>query len=215
MIAYASWTGTKSTLALLQKGGWRLLMSPETLRRTKGKARPKWNDGSNAPYCLDNGAWSCFQQEKPFDEEAFMWALEEIGQDADFVVVPDIVEGGLESLEYSKSWLQKLGGHQGLLLIAVQDGMSPEDVEPLINKNIGLFLGGSTEWKLESLPAWGKLSQRKQCYFHVGRVNSRKRINMCALAGAHSFDGTSVTQFPRTFTRLNNAKNQQTLWSGL
>ena len=190
-------------------------MSPETLRRCKGKARPKWNDGTYAPYCLDNGAWSCFQQERPFDEDGFLWALEEIGHGADFVVVPDIVEGGLESLAYSKSWLPKLIGYDVLLLIAVQDGMSTEDVSPLLGKNIGLFLGGSTEWKLNSMPAWGRVAKEKGCYFHVGRVNSIKRINMCAMAGAHSFDGTSVTQFPCTFTRLNNATNQQTLWSTL
>ena len=111
--------------------------------------------------------------------------------------------------------MPRLKDYDALLLIAVQDGMSTEDVSPLLGKDIGLFLGGSTEWKLNSLPAWGGVAKEKECYFHVGRVNSRKRINMCAMAGAHSFDGTSVTQFPRTFSRLNNATNQQTLWSTL
>jgi hypothetical protein len=45
-------------------------------------------------------------------------------------------------------------------------------------------------------------------------VNTMKRIHLCGLAGAHSFDGTSVTKFPSTINLLNNARKQLSLWSG-
>tara|TARA_R100001594_G_scaffold94226_1_gene128407 strand:- start:1640 stop:2059 length:420 start_codon:yes stop_codon:yes gene_type:complete len=133
---------------------------------------------------------------------------------ADFIVVPDIVEGGIDSLRFSETWLPRLQGYGTLLLLAVQDGMSIDDVRPMLGKDIGIFLGGSTDWKLNTMRDWGRAAQEAGCYFHVGRVNTMKRIHLCGLAGAHSFDGTSVTKFPSTINLLNNARKQLSLWSG-
>lgn len=90
MIAYASRTGTRSTLAALRAAGWRLLVSATGVLRTEGFG-----------YALDNGAWSAFQRGQSFDELAFRRALDMLGAGADFVVVPDIVCGGEASLELS------------------------------------------------------------------------------------------------------------------
>lgn len=99
MIAYASWTGTKSTLAALRAANWRLLLSA-------AGHHGNWDPGG-FPYALDNGAWSAFQQKKPFDEEAFGRALARWADAADWVVAPDIVAGGLPSLEMSLRWLPR------------------------------------------------------------------------------------------------------------
>ena len=40
---------------------------------------------------------------------------------------------------------------------------------------------------------------------HVGRVNTKRRIVACGVAGVTSFDGTSVTQFPSTLALLQGA----------
>lgn len=55
------------------------------------------------------------------------------------------------------------------------------------------------------MEAWGVLARRRNCYFHVGRVNSARRIATCSAAGASSFDGTSVTRFAKTLPRLDAA----------
>jgi hypothetical protein len=165
-------------------------------------------------YAVDNGAWGCFQREVPFDSEAFEKMLRLIGKEADWVVVPDIVQGGIESLEFSLSWLPKILPF-GQCLVAVQDGMEPADVSDIINRQVGIFLGGSTDWKLETMRLWGSLARSKGAYFHVARVNTAKRIRLCQDAGAHSFDGTSVTRFSSTLPKLDNERRQGHLFPGM
>ena len=199
LTAYASRTGTKQNLDAMRKAGWRLLVSAAGVVRTEGFR-----------YALDNGAWSSFTQGRPFDELAFGRALDKVGESADWVVIPDCVQGGLASLEFSLKWMDRLKGFPERLLIAVQDGMVIDDVRPYLSPSVGIFLGGSTAWKLETMEAWGVLARRRNCYYHVGRVNSARRIAKCAGASAHSFDGTSVTRFSKTLPRLDGALNYAT-----
>jgi hypothetical protein len=48
-------------------------------------------------------------------------------------------------------------------------------------------------------------------HYHVGRVNTARRIRLCAEAGADSFDGTSVTMFSCTLPLLESARRQPSL----
>ncbi|WP_137887604.1 hypothetical protein [Pseudomonas sp. 2FE] len=207
MVAYASRTGTRRNLDALRNAGWRLLVSAAGVLRTEGFER----------YALDNGAWSAFQQGRSFDEAAFGVALDKLGEHADWVVIPDIVAGGMESLDFSVKWLDRLQGFPQTLLLAVQDGMQPDDVRELLNPSVGIFVGGSTAWKLKTMESWGVLARRRNCYLHVGRVNSARRIAMCAAACASSFDGTSATRFAQSLPNLDDALgyavNQSDLFS--
>jgi len=203
---FASWTGTAHNLRVLQDHGWSLLMSPDTLRRCKGKTAPRWPDGSPAPYALDNGAWGCHQQGRDFDGDAFGHTVDSIGAGASWVVVPDIVGGGLQSLSLSRRWLPRID--HPLKLIAVQDGMSIADVDPLMGPGRGLFLGGSTEWKIRTMAMWGRYARRIGAYYHVGRVNTVRRIRMAMCAGAHSVDGTSATRWSANVPRLTSTTVQ-------
>lgn len=207
MIPYASWTGTKTTLSALQGAGWRLLMSPDTLDRCINKARPYWPDQTPAPFALDNGAWGCFQRQQPFDEDRFSWALARIGEEADWIVMPDSVGDPQKTMQMAARWWPELIRYSNPLL-AVQDGMTEDDVRPWIARGFGIFLGGSTDWKLETMKRWGRLARQTGAYFHVGRVNTAKRIKMCGLCGADSFDGTSATRFSKTIPMLTNANRQ-------
>tara|TARA_B100001250_G_scaffold218220_2_gene187262 strand:+ start:8443 stop:8877 length:435 start_codon:yes stop_codon:yes gene_type:complete len=137
-----------------------------------------------------------------------------LGDDADWIVVPDIVQGGLDSLLFSLTWLSRVLSF-GAALIAVQDGMETADVSDLLNDRVGIFLGGSTEWKLETMREWGELARKKKAHFHVARVNTAKRIRLCQDAGAHSFDGTSVTRFSCNLPRLDNERRQGHLFPGM
>ncbi len=211
IMPYASWTGTKTTLQAMRGAGWRVLTSPRVLREHAWSV-PKWADGTAAPYALDNGAWGAHQSGTPFDAAAFELAVDAVGHGADWIVAPDVVGGGLYSLSLTRSWLPKLVGLR-LILIAVQDGMEPADVVGLLGPRCGLFLGGTTEWKLDTLNLWGALASQVGCYFHVGRVNTAKRIARCKDAGADSFDGTSVTKFPSTLSMLDCARRQLNLYT--
>lgn len=202
MIAYASNTGTKRNLAELKKYEWRILLSPKN---------PKAPEGLR--FAIDNGAWSCFRSKEPFDTEGFLALVDSHGGAADFVVIPDIVAGGFRSLEFSLGWLRHLSPCKKLLL-AVQDGMRVQDVAPvLVKHNLGLFLGGTTEWKLKTLHDWGVVAAALGVYYHVGRVNTRRRIRLCAEAGADSFDGTSATLYSVNVRKLDSARNQPSLLS--
>lgn len=148
MIGYASRTGTRRNLDALRRADWRLLVSAKGELRTEGFR-----------YGLDNGAWTAFQRGEQFDVEAFERALAEVGSGADWIVCPDIVAGGLESLDYSRRWLPRLI-HIAPVLLAVQDGMAIADVEPLLGGPVGIFVGGSTKWKERTMPQWGALGAR-------------------------------------------------------
>lgn len=203
MIAYASRTGTRRNLAALRKAGWRLLVS------ATGALRPE-----GFRYALDNGAWSAYQQGTPFDEGKFETALNKLGAGADWVTLPDIVAGGMDSLALSLRWRDRVLAASPYALLPVQDGMTIEAVRPCLGPRVGIFVGGSTEWKLATLPLWGALGRELRCWVHVGRVNTQRRITSCALAGATSFDGTSASRYAVTLPRLDGANRQLVLWRG-
>lgn len=201
-MAYASRTGTRRNLDALRRAGWRLLLSPTGVLRHEGFA-----------YCLDNGAWTYHQLGVLFDEARFAAALAAFGPGADFVITPDIVLGGRDSLALSLSWLPRVLAHTRLALIPVQDGMVAADVADLVGDRVGIFVGGSTQWKERSLPVWAGVRRATGCYLHVGRVNTARRIAICAAAGADSFDGTSASRYAVTIPELDRARRQGDLFA--
>jgi hypothetical protein len=202
MQAYASRTGTRRNLDAMREAGWRLILSPASVLRTEGMG-----------YGLDNGAWSCFQQGKSFDDRAFMRAVEKVGENADWIVLPDIVLGGKRSLDLSLAWMERLRGLPTPLLIAVQNDVHPDDVRSFLSPSVGIFIGGDTAWKETTAVEWGKLARRRNCYLHMGRVNSARRIAICAAAGANSYDGSSASRFACTVPQLDKATRQPDLFA--
>lgn len=199
MIGYASRTGTRRNLDALAAAGWRLMISAKGALRSEG-----------FPYALDNGAWNAFTAGLPFDEEAFLRAYGLLGRGADFAVLPDIVAGGLASLAFSRAWLARLEPVCPLML-AVQDGMAAGDVEHLVSPSLGIFVGGSTEWKEATMAAWGFLARARGARLHVGRVNTVRRIRLCHAARADSFDGSGPSRFANELARLDLARRQPDL----
>jgi hypothetical protein len=211
VIPYAPRTGTKSTLAIMADRGWHALISP------KGRVNPLLpHDLKN--YAVESGAYWSFLNKQPFDVPAYEFALDRFARDALWIVLPDIVGGGMDSLNLSRHWHADLAQRPALagkrFLVAVQEGMEPADLADLVGPSVGLFIGGrSTEWKLGTLPDWCALGHARGAYIHVGRVNSTKRIAICAAAGAHSFDGSGGIQYPVTIARLDNARHQPDLFA--
>ena len=149
MISYASRTGTQRNLTAMWAAGWRLLVSARGALRCEG-----------FPYAIDNGAWTAHQKGAPFDFAAFDRVVSLLGDGADFIVVPDRVADARTTLRWTEEWLPLLDGIGRRRLVAVQDGMSEADVAPWLGDDVGIFVGGTTEWKEETLPRWGRLRPR-------------------------------------------------------
>lgn len=197
VIAYTSLTGNKRRLPKLRAAGWRLFVSATNLRKP--------SDGFL--YAIDNGAWTSYRKGTPWREDLFVRAIDQLGDGAEFIVTPDIVAGGLESLELTKAWLPRLECFP-LVLLPLQNGMEPDHVRELVGSRVGIFLGGDDEYKLSTMALWGTFSREVGCYYYVGRVNSQKRIHLCAQAGAHSFDGSSASMFPGKLEVFERGRRQ-------
>lgn len=202
MIPYAANEGSKRTKEQLRMAGWRVIVTPD---------HPQLPDRIN--FAIDNGEWSMRNQPLPHDFSRFADLVDRYGCAADFVVLPDIVGAGDESLALSISWIPRLRTLRNLLL-PLQDGMLAEKVGNVLreHRNVGLFLGGTTEFKLREIYAWGMVAASWRRWYHVGRVNSIRRIRLCAEAGATSFDGSSAAIFSRSkLPRLDPARKQPSL----
>ncbi|SCW50087.1 hypothetical protein SAMN02927924_00970 [Sphingobium faniae] len=201
MIGYASRTGTRRNLDALRRAGWRLMVSAKGPLRTE-----------SFRYALDNGAWTAFQRGETFDAPAFDKAVTLLGPKADWIVLPDIVAGGLTSLRFSLDWLGALRNRPALrgarYLLAVQNGMEPRDIAALVGPETGIFVGGDTSWKLATMAMWARLAHEHGAICHVGRVNTVRRIRLCAAAGADSFDGSGVSRFASALPPLDLARRQ-------
>jgi len=206
MQAYTSRCGRGPSFEALKACGWRFLIEPAQPHKTL----------SPLPYCLDNGAWGCFVRGIPFDAGAFRRCLDSFGSGADWIVLPDIVGDGKASLPFSLSWLDDVSRFGRPMLLAAQDGMTTDSIRPLVRRHgLGVFLGGSTEFKLGTMRDWGTLCRSEGVHFHVARVNSEKRIRLCQDAGANSFDGSSPARFRNKIRRLDHARRQGHLFAGM
>lgn len=217
MLGYASRTGTKRNLDALRGAGWGLLVCASI----DGKRDHR--DEGFADIMLDNGAWKLREVGETPSERLSAWRqdyerpfhdlINAFGVKARLIVLPDVVAGGDVSLEQSVSWIGRLCGAGETLLIPVQDGMRPEQVAEFVGKRVGIFVGGTTEWKWSSLRAWwGPLALEHGCWLHVGRAASGRMVERCGIAGAHSFDTSQPSRYQCKLAGLDNARRQVPLW---
>lgn len=193
MIMYASRTGTGLNLNLMRHGNWRLLVNARGVWRHEG-----------FPYAIDNGAWTSYAAGTPFDEGAFTGVMEKLGAGADWVVLPDVVEDAPATARLTRRWIGRISFPK---LAVIQDGACAGELESYLDHVHGYFLGGSTEYKLSTLADWAAWCQEREKYFHVGRVNTYRRLKPCIAAAADSCDGTSATKFAETIPFLTRARN--------
>lgn len=138
------------------------------------------------PYALDNGAFYAFTRQEPWDEAQFVRHLgwyRYCKHQPRWVVVPDVVGDRAATLALWVRWAPRLREYGWPLAFAAQDGMTAVDVPADADV---VFVGGSTEWKWNTVHRWGRDFSR----VHVGRVNCYRRLWDCHDAGAESCDGT-------------------------
>jgi len=163
-------------------------------------------------YCLDNGAYGAWSSGRTYDSGPFERALEKLlkhEKQPDFSVIPDIVAGGIDSLEYSLSWLSKLP-KGGRYYLAVQDGMKPQDLEGHLDGISGLFVGGTLDWKIKMGETWVKYAHTKGLNCHIGRAGTFNRILWASRIGADSIDSMSWARHD-SYHILESANAQQSL----
>lgn len=149
-------------------------------------------------WAFDNGAWVDFMRGERFDPEQYLKRLGQINalpdnRIPDWCVCPDEVAAH-GSLIYSLEWKSSLTGMAPRLkwYLALQDGMSPTDVDHALclERFHGLFVGGSSAWKIESSPGWVKFGHERGLPVHIARVNGPNRLQWAVDIGADSIDGT-------------------------
>ena len=190
----------RSNLGALRDAGWRLLCSPV-------QPRPAVGFG----YAVDNGAWPIHTAGRAWDDGAdlaFRLLVDRIGAGADWVALPDVVMGGRASLELTLRYLGEAWPCP--VLIPVQDGVTEAEIRPLLSARVGVFVGGSTDWKELTAARWATLTGEVGAYCHVGRVNSRRRIFL--IGAVDSWDGTSATRYSKNVPLLDGARRQVGLW---
>jgi hypothetical protein len=147
---------------------------------------------------FDNGAWLYFKRGIPFDEHGYSARLERAMQAEVkplFSVIPDIVQGGMESLAFSLKWWERIADYPTDWYLAVQDGMEPEIVREVLPLFAGLFMGGSNDFKLQA-GFWCDMAHAAGKQFHYGRCGTLKKLAQAVEIGADSLDSA----FP-LFTR--------------
>lgn len=205
MILYASATTTKQNLATLAELGFRLMFAPGSYGRPT----------RDFAYALDNGAWTAFVKDEPWGEQAFRDLVWGYGSRADFVVAPDIVMGGAASLARSLEWLPWLLNLPPAvrILVPVQNGMTTEAINERLplGKRVGLFVGGDSTWKVETTAAWAQLAKARGAWCHVGRVNTRSRLDLCRAHGVDSTDGSGASRYSKFAHEMGRWMKQQVM----
>jgi hypothetical protein len=80
--------------------------------------------------------------------------------------------------------------------LAVQDGMTVEQVRSLVPAPVVIAVGGSTEWKWRTIGEWAKEFPR----VHLLRCNAPDRLYDLETIGVESCDGTGWFRGDRTQT---------------
>ena len=181
-------------------------------------------------WAADNG---CFAKGDKFDEAAWLEWLAALAPDMRdacmFAVAPDVLCDPEATLRRSLPHLRAIRELGYRPAFVAQDGVEA-DMDRLIpwaEFDI-LFLGGSTEWKLDPERAGRVAAEalRRGKTVHMGRVNSRKRLRLAAAWGCESVDGTFLAfgpekNLPRLLAwRESSLKEQmamsfETEWSAL
>ena len=145
------------------------------------------------PCALDNGAFSSYMKGKPFNEYRFLRTLDACQKhdlDLDFIVLPDIVEGGWKSINFSRSWLERIQCDH--LALAVQDGVRSEWLHrELVHEVSTIFVGGSPLWKWKTAKMWVDFAHSRGKKCHIGQCGKLEYLRKAREYGADSCDSTS------------------------
>lgn len=142
------------------------------------------------PWGCDNGAFSSFD---PVRYRRFLARVR--GQPRClWVVAPDRVGDARATLALFREWAEEVRAAGQPVAFVGQDGQ--EDLEVPWQEIDAWFVGGSTRWKLSQAAAdLDGEARRRGKWVHMGRVNSRRRLEVAHARGADSVDGSSMSMY--------------------
>ena len=145
-------------------------------------------------YCaLDNGAFTCYRKGYPFMEDVFLKTIQDAYKKniaLDFIVTPDIIEGGEESLSFSRIWSQNQLATAPRLALVLQDGMKFSGLGSL-KRFTHLFVGGSVDWKWKTADEWVKVARGEGKQIHIGQCGRFEYLMRAHELQVDSVDSTS------------------------
>jgi hypothetical protein len=143
----------------------------------------------------DNG---CFTLAERFDPGVWLTWL--AGMDRTgclFAVAPDVVGDAAATLARSEPYFDHLHQLGYPVAYVLQNGQ--EDLPVPWADFDAVFIGGDTDWKLSGHAArLAYQAKDRGKWVHMGRVNSRKRLERAAVMGCDSADGTFLRFAPKT-----------------
>lgn len=150
------------------------------------------------PWAADN---DCFQG---LDELAFTRMIDRIAGLAGclYVTVPDVVGDAAATAEQFERWAPALERRGLPVALVLQDGI--EEMLPWLasqwDRLDALFVGGSTEWKESPVArALADQGRSRGKWVHWGRVNTKRRFDLCVAEHGDSFDGSKFARFRKTY----------------
>jgi hypothetical protein len=160
------------------------------------------------PFALDNGAFSCWDRHAnvfDFDkwnliEPKWQRMIEWAGLGAQtprWAIVPDVPGNAEATLERWGKYVQRVHDCEINAAIAVQDGMTVEQVKALRPGPVVICVGGTDEFKWGTLQQWTANFPR----VHVLRVNQPDKLNFLESLGVESCDGTGWNRGNRKQTK--------------
>lgn len=170
------------------------------------------------PWGFDNGVYRDWSAGKGLDESAYRKSLDRaLGhrQPPYLAVLPDVVGDADASVEMSHKWLNELGDCLPWYL-ALQDGMTKEQVKTFTGRIQGLFLGGTSAFKAEA-DLWCRYAHSNGLKFHYGRCGTPAKLAHALHVGADSADSAGPmwedVRWHRTRDILTNGPQQiDLLW---
>jgi hypothetical protein len=117
-------------------------------------------------------------------------------QRARWAIVPDEPGNGQATLTKWDAYVQQVTDAEIPAALAVQDGMTVQDVRNLKLSPSVICVGGTTEWKWETVEMWAREFSR----VHVLRCNSPEKLYWLEGLGVESCDGTGWNRGDRKQT---------------
>lgn len=197
-------------------------ISPNDIRRARESA-PSYRFGAtwtpqkmthhDWPYIIDNGVWSAWANDETWSEDGWLGMLKEIKQmpkEPEFVVLPDVIGKGEESLQRSKKYVGYAEQHTTAL--AVQDGMNTENaVREAVDMGCEwIFVGGTAAWKRNTADKYVMTPHDYGLECHVAGPGLPDGLLWAERIGADSVDTTTIAR-SGSYRHLRTIEEQQRL----
>lgn len=172
---------------LLLAEGFGIMTTPFSIR-TRPSLDWQW--------ALDNG---CFSNR--WEEALWLRWLDKHTDRASalFATVPDVVSDHSATLERWEKYSEQVKGLGYRTAFVLQDGATIETIP--MKQMDALFIGGSTKYKLsDEARLIVEQCKKEGKWIHMGRVNSRRRMQIAFDWGCDSVDGTYLAFAPNANT---------------